>query len=94
MDSQELETRPPKSSWWQRSPLWQRLLIVLLVAVLSGLGFIWWGRAGDCEPGSHDGQCGLSSFIGFVYGIFASGIILLGGFIATLVQWRKNRRTV
>ena len=79
-----------KTTWWRSRPLWLRLLIVLLVAVLTGLCFIWWGRAGDCQPDSHDGQCGLSTFVGFVYGVFAAGLIVLGGFTVTLIQWYRS----
>ena len=51
-------------------------LIAILMAFCSpAIGYLS-GKAGDCQPGQIDGQCGLSTFVGIVYGVLGSLVIL------------------
>lgn len=33
------------------------------------------GKAGDCKPGEVDGQCGMSTFVSFAYGVLGAIVI-------------------
>ena len=50
--------------------------IAILMAFCSPVIGYLTGKAGDCQPGQIDGQCGLSTFVGIVYGVFGSLVIL------------------
>jgi hypothetical protein len=41
---------------------------MLISFVLPVIGYQI-GKAGDCKPGQIDGQCGLSTFVWFAYGV-------------------------
>jgi hypothetical protein len=43
-------------------------LIAAVVAIVIADRFYAAGQAADCQPGQIDGQCGLSTFLGFLYG--------------------------
>jgi hypothetical protein len=68
------------------------LIIILSVSALIYRGFLEFGIAGDCKPGDRDGQCGLSTFGGFVAGVATGGAFLIIGTIATLLQWYRTKR--
>ena len=62
---------------------WKSVMISALVTVAASITiFILCaksGKAGDCKPNVRDGQCGLSTFVGFVDGVIGAGVVLLGG---------------
>jgi len=76
-------------NFWNRRPLWQRLIAIFVVSLLPVLGGLASGIAGDCSPGQRDGQCGLSTFVGLLNGLALGGIALIIGSIAVIVQWRR-----
>ena len=81
-------------NFWNRRPLWQRLLVIFVVSLLPVLGGLARGIAGDCSPGQQDGQCGLSTFVGLLNGLALGGIALIIGSIAVIVQWwHASKRT-
>jgi hypothetical protein len=43
------------------------------------------GRAGDCKPHEIDGQCGLSTFAGLLFGLGGAAVIVFVSVIAILV---------
>ena len=50
------------------------------------------GKAGDCSPGQMDGQCGLSTFVGLVYGA-VGGLAILGcAVVYTVVCNYRHRK--
>ena len=66
------------------------LVLSVVIAVLS----YYSGRASDCKPGQIDGQCGLSTFLGLVYGIGAGLTILVVVTVCLLVVAYRRRRTL
>ena len=55
------------------------------------------GKGGDCKPNERDGQCGLSTFVGFVDGVIGAGVVLLGGgtyIVVTLVRKRSQAKEI
>ena len=70
--------------------VWLLTLVVSVgIAVLSYQS----GKASDCKPGQVDGQCGLSTFLGLVYGVGA-GIATLSAVTICLIvvayrRWRS-----
>jgi hypothetical protein len=44
-------------------------LITSVASVATSVGGYAWGKAVDCKPGQIDGQCGLSTFLGLLYGV-------------------------
>jgi hypothetical protein len=68
-----------------------QFLIVILVA--GGFFLVCWlsGSASDCSGTQADGQCGLSSFLGLLYGVMgALAIIVVSSFVIAIVQWRRR----
>ena len=66
------------------------LLLSVVIAVLSYQS----GKASDCKPGQIDGQCGLSTFLGLVYGVGAGLAILVVVTVCLLVMAYRRRRTL
>jgi hypothetical protein len=48
-----------------------------------------YGKANDCRPDQIDGQCGLSTDVGLIYGILAGILVLI---CATFYSIYRNRR--
>ena len=75
-----------------QSRLWRKPIFVLaLIAgliVLSACAFTMFhsrGVAVDCKPGQSDGQCGLGTSIGTLYGAIAAIVIsIVGGSFVTI----------
>ena len=67
-------------------------LISTVISVTAVIGGYYVGRAGDCSPGQVDGQCGMSTFFGFVYGSLAGLVIFVSMTIFVIVvAYRRNR---
>jgi hypothetical protein len=50
------------------------------------------GKAGDCKPGQIDGQCGLTTFVWFAYGVIGAVVIAVcctAYLIIALLRQRK-----
>lgn len=67
-------------------------LITLLVSVAVAIGGYAWGKSVDCKPGQSDGQCGLGTFVGVLYGAGAGLAILLGVTVYLLIVACRRRR--
>jgi hypothetical protein len=98
MDAPEYTPRPSVFSklrrLWLARALWQQLLTVLGLALLTQLVGYGCGRAIDCKPGQQDGQCGLGTFIGMSAGFLgACGVLLFGiaGTVLNRVATRQKR---
>ncbi len=52
-------------------------LATIVVSLLVPFALYLYGVKGDCKPHEIDGQCGMSSFFGLAYGIFAGAVIFL-----------------
>ncbi|MDQ2925124.1 MAG: hypothetical protein M3R43_06160 [Acidobacteriota bacterium] len=67
---------------------------ILASLIVAGVFFVccWLsGRADDCKPHDIDGQCGLSTFVGALYGfIGAIAIVLLSGIAIGVREWRRR----
>lgn len=51
--------------------------VALLFSLGVGLSIYLSGKWGDCTPHERDGQCGISTFIGLIYGVFAGTVLLV-----------------
>ena len=49
---------------------------MLISFLLPGIGYLV-GKAGDCTPREIDGQCGMSTFFAFAYGVIAAVVIAI-----------------
>jgi len=65
---------------------------VIALATVVFATFYYQRKAEDCRPGQSDGQCGLSTFLGLLYGAVAASIILIGGGILIAVRIYIARR--
>jgi hypothetical protein len=82
------------SNFWNRRPLWQKLLAIFLTSLIPVFSGLASGIASDCSSGQRDGQCGLSTFVGLLNGLAIGGIVLILGSIVIVVQWwRAVKRT-
>ena len=79
----------------RKVPTWKSVLISALVTIAAATIIfalsVKSGEAGDCKPTEKDGQCGLSTFVGFVDGVIGTGVVLLGGGIYTVVILVRKR---
>jgi hypothetical protein len=80
---------------------WKSVLISALVTVAASITIFVLsaksGKAGDCKPNERDGQCGLSTFVGFVDAVIGAGVVLLGGgtyIVITLVRKRSEAKSL
>ena len=63
-----------------------------LVSVAVGTGICLAAKAGDCKSGDIDGQCGMGTFFGSIFGVAAGLIIFVGMGIYFLNVAYKRRR--
>jgi hypothetical protein len=56
------------------------------------VGIYLGGKAGDCKPRQIDGQCGMSTFFGLIYGI-AAGVVIFVGMGIYFLRVAYERRT-
>jgi hypothetical protein len=72
-----------------------KLQFGLAVLVASVFFFAAWfsGKAGDCKPHEVDGQCGLSTFAGLLFGVIGAMVIVVVSSIAIgIAAWRRDGR--
>ena len=81
-------------NFWNRRPLWQRLLVVFVVSIVPVAVGLKSGMAGDCSPGQRDGQCGLGTFVGLLDGLGIGALILICGVIAVILQWYRAKKRI
>ena len=69
------------------------VFMLLAISIASFFPFYLDGVRGDCRPDQIDGQCGMSTFFGELYGGATSVVILIVGAIAlSVVHVRKKRK--
>ena len=79
---------------YRKRDLFVAWVIAMLVSALVAYWFYVGGKAADCKPGQIDGQCGLSSFLGLLYGEGAGLVIFVGTTICLFVVAYRRRRAV
>ena len=67
-----------------------QVLGLLTVAFLTFWLLRAWGIAGDCTPQEVDGQCGMSSAMGELFGIISVCVIFAVGMIGLAIGWYKS----
>ncbi|NYF81351.1 hypothetical protein [Granulicella arctica] len=71
--------------------LWKSILFLIALSIAAFAPFLYMGIATDCKPGQNDGQCGLSTFVGFINGAGAAAAILFcGGIYLVILQIKKR----
>ena len=63
------------------------------LAGLFYLALAYVGRAGDCAPHEVDGQCGMSTFVGRLYGAVGAAVLVVGGHVLVAQHARARRRS-
>jgi hypothetical protein len=66
-------------------------IVFVVVAAIAQQVFALWGRTGDCASKQIDGQCGMSTAFGEIFGWVAAGVIVLAGFVGIFIVWDKKR---
>ena len=77
---------------WRAWPVWLRLISIPVSfspLVLLGVAA---GRMLDCSPGQQDGQCGLATFLGMVWGVVVAIGFSLIAWVGIGVEWFQARR--
>jgi hypothetical protein len=90
MDAPEYTPRPSVLAnlrkFWLSRALWQQLVLVLGLAVITQMIGYGCGRAIDCKPGEQDGQCGLGTGMGLLAGFVAACGVLFFGTVGTVLN--------
>jgi hypothetical protein len=74
-----------------KTALWKSVLLLIAISIATFALSSYLGKAGDCKPHEIDGQCGMSTFVGFVFGIFSGAVVLIGGGIyLAIARSREN----
>jgi len=69
-----------------------QLCVFAIVALVFFVGMALWGRLSDCGPHDGDGQCGISTFFGAVFGAVGGIVIFVGGGIRVGYVYEQRRR--
>jgi hypothetical protein len=64
---------------------------MLISIVLPVIGYQT-GKAGDCKPGQIDGQCGLSTFVWFAYGVIGAVVIAVSCTAHLIIALLRQRK--
>ena len=87
--------KPQKSllERWRALPLWISLLILTAISMGIMAAGNGWGVAHDCGVRGvpRDGQCGLATAMGNVFGTVGGGLFFLIGVAITLISGKKKR---
>jgi hypothetical protein len=71
--------------------IWTISILIAFLLLVSGYQY---GKAGDCRPGEIDGQCGLSTACGIIYGTLGSLLVILSAAVYSLYLNRcDSKRT-
>lgn len=62
------------------------------VAGLFYLGLAYLARSGDCAPHEVDGQCGIATFVGRLYGAVGAAVLVVGGHVLIAQHANARRR--
>jgi hypothetical protein len=66
---------------------------LLAISIASFFPFYLQGIREDCRPNQIDGQCGLSTFLGEMYGAAASvAVLVVGGTVLAIVHNRIQKK--
>jgi hypothetical protein len=73
--------------------LWLPILVVTAISALIAFAGHEWGVANDCAADGikHDGQCGLASAMGDLFGFVGGGLFFVIGMATALIGWPKRR---
>jgi hypothetical protein len=71
----------------KKTSRWIFLPILIGISIGTFFLFYWWGISQDCKPGQVDGQCGLSTGMGMLFGAFAAVTIF---FVASILTIRRK----
>jgi hypothetical protein len=66
-------------------------LVSLFVAFSVAAGGYFIGRASDCSPKEIDGQCGMSTYFGSLFGALAGAVIVAGMTLYVIIAAYKKR---
>jgi hypothetical protein len=78
---------------WRALPLWVSVLILSAISMGIMAAGNGWGVAHDCGVRGvpPDGQCGLATAMGNVFGTVGGGLFFLIGMAITLISGKKKR---
>jgi hypothetical protein len=86
------ETLVNETTLVNRKSLLICVLVLLAISVASFFSYYLEGVTGDCRPDEIDGQCGMSSFYGAVYGAATSAVVLsIGGILLAIAHNRMKK---
>jgi hypothetical protein len=68
-------------------------LVTAIVSLAVGFGIALASKAADCTPQEIDGQCGMGTFFGLIYGASAGLVIFVGMSVFFLVVAIQRRRS-
>ena len=63
----------------------------LVCGAIMFIPFYLSGKAGDCKPHDIDGQCGLSTFVGFLYGAIAGAASGIWGIVVAALRLKRKQ---
>jgi hypothetical protein len=70
--------------------IWTVAVSVAALVLFAGYQF---GRAGDCRPGEIDGQCGMSTFLGVLYGLLGGILALACAAFYSIHRFRRDSKS-
>jgi hypothetical protein len=78
-------------SRFRQSSIFGRVLASVVVLPIVLIAGYEWGSTGDCSFAKEGGECGLSTSVGLMGGLFVGFCFLLLVWMPTLLEWRKER---
>jgi hypothetical protein len=74
--------------WWLRRGFLLSAAGVIALSLLVLWGGHAWGVANDCQPNQIDGQCGMATGFGDLFGQLGAFLVFAVGLFGCIRHWR------
>jgi hypothetical protein len=82
------------NTWWSDEPAGENTgqdsIISILISILLLFAGYQYGKMGDCRPDEIDGQCGLSTVVGTVYGFLGALLVFASTVTYSIYSGRRD----
>jgi hypothetical protein len=67
-------------------------VITALLSISSIVIGDQYGKANDCKAGQIDGQCGLGTAVGIIYGLIGAVLVMIGAICYSVYRYKRDSK--